>query len=1128
MNRLWNIDGLSRKQYNERNKFPRNFDVLECDFPALMARSVRMMQAVRYFNSDNRADGFFYELFRFQPLVVLTEIRQMDTCAMEQAFRLQYENGGKDSGDLLVRLAGKLDEWDRRLAYCRELRLTKELRARPLVRAGNSTGLAGIKKEYYSLLECVRKLQQNYDVYLEGIGTSGKNDPAIAVLKVFLQNYSEVAACFNERWSSLPSFYFEKILHAGFRKPLPDVTWLVLKKGTGDTDVKVDEGTAFIAGKNSDNTLFCYRSSREVTIGDMEIERMYSYFLERDPGRFPAARLDYVTAILRNEIDVQNVGTPQALFGGKESRLEPVGIMIESPMFLLREGCRTVSVSFSLTKDSVACFEDLVSEIAEGDPSLTNSEIVYKLLNDAFYLEISVEDGWKTIPEYVLNNEDGGIFRLVFRLNGNFPATAECRLGTHGRETAMPALRILMNRNAWLYPYSWAGQVWIGEMTVRTEVTGITDVKLYNTGGELDASVPGYPFGVQPERGAWFVFGNYETAFKPLKEVSLVCHWLQLPVHPEGFYGYYRDYRAGIDNLSFRVRMEWLNEKRWQAGGRQYLFMPDGGGLLLKNGPLPEYSRLQCRVSENMPLTGTGEEAYIYGRTRGGFVRVVLEEPAEGFGHVLYRQIFAETMIASSKYKKQQPLPNVPVSPMTDGLELSYVAEETVCFAAGQAETGTKLYHICPLAAGGIVPVVADRPVVLAEGPEESGNLLLGFRNAEGGERVRFFVDIAPLQREIDSRDAVGGEQTVVAGRWYINNGREWEVLALEAVLEDSTGFFMNSGAIEILLPAPVGREQLDPDGLFWVCATFPRTLVNRPPVQGIYMNAVEVVSDTKAIAEHPEALKGIAAGTISSSEKTIPGITGICQIVPGRGGRIGGDRGDMCLHLSDRIAHRNRALLPGDYERLVLEYFPQVMKVKCLPGLDSKGKERTGIVTLVIVPRQAGEGWPLATNQLLAEIECRLQELTGKFVVVDAVNPVYEEMTVRCRVTFEQNVPMGEVGRRLVKKLDENIVPWKNTDGIPVFGYRFSLQALQNVVMETEGIALLHGLSVLHVTERGERIYSLDEYSVTDSGEMMVGASNPWCIAVPSGGHLIEIEGEWRERAGVGKLEIGKNLVIQ
>ena len=208
-----------------------------------------------------------------------------------------------------------------------------------------------------------------------------------------------------------------------------------------------------MAGKNPDGSPFCYRSVEDLTVGDLEIARVYSYLLERDPGRFPAARMGYVTKILKKEIGICNAGTPRELFGGTDSWAEPVGLFIESPLFLLREGNRNVTLAFHLTPDSVIFWRQLIAGIACGQQE-EQAEIIYKILHDAFYLEISTEEGWTTVKEYVLMNEPEDGFRLIFRLNSDFPATVACRKNVHGEETDRPALKIMMNRDAWLFPYS--------------------------------------------------------------------------------------------------------------------------------------------------------------------------------------------------------------------------------------------------------------------------------------------------------------------------------------------------------------------------------------------------------------------------------------------------------------------------------------------------------------------------------------------------------------------------------------------------------------------------------------------------------------------------------------------------
>lgn len=1125
MNPLWYTDGLSRRQYEERREALPGGRMLEDSFPALMGRAVDMMHRIHYFDANGLPTGAFYSLFRFQPIVILTEIHQLDANVLALTFRREYEAGRDSIRILYEELEKRLTDWAKRLAYCRELRLTHDLWGW-MVGKGELLDRAALKKKYYSLLEIVRRLQRGYDVYFEEIVGWGKNDPAMAVLVTFLRNYGEVAARFNARWEELPAFFFEKILRVDTRKPVPDKTWLTLLKNPGVADVPVEKGTAFVAGKLADGSLFCYRSTERIRVEDIQLGCCRSYLLEKDRGRFPAARLGYVTAVLGNELDLAMKGEPQEMFGGSRGWFEPLGLLIESPMFLLREGIRNVELTFNLTRESVAFFSQLVEEIATGQSGQA-AELEYKILHDAFYLEISTGEGWTVIPDYILTREPESCFRLQFRLNRDFPATGPCRSERHQNETRMPALRIRMNRDAWLFPYSWARQVFIDKLVIRTEVTGITALKLYNANGEQDTSVPVYLLGVQPERGSWFVFGNEEMACKPLTDVALSWQWLQLPDHPEGLAGYYREYGEDIDNRAFRVRLEELQGRKWQECNSQYLFAPEAEQELAAIGALPRRSRMVFPVKGYKSWRENGRE-YVYGQVEDGFFRVVLEGPELGFGHTAYRRLFAEIMMQNARRKRPLPLPSEPLSPLSETFELCYVAEEELCFAPGQRKGATRLRYICPLTSAGDLEVSPVRAVALANGPADEGNLLFGFKQAVGYDSIRLYVDVAPLQQEIDFRDTESGENAY-APVWYMTGSKGWKPLEAGAVLQDTTGHFMNSGKIEILLPHPVAPHLVDSDGLFWLCAAFPGYMGRKPAIRGIYMNTVEVVSDTVVGDGVPDWVDGVPAGTITSPVNHIPGIAAICQLVSGCGGRLPGDAAEIRLRMSDRIAHRNRAVVAPDFERLVMEHFPEVMKVKCLPGLDTKGLGRKGIVSLVVVPRPQAGLWPLSTHQLLLKIEKFVQERAGAFVVVDAVNPVYEHITVRCGITLEAGVPSGEVVTGLKQLLNQCIASWLGEDGLPQFGYYFSLKSLQNAILENPGIRALHGLSVLQITSAGEQLWQLSEYGAKGQDGDKIAASCPWCVMVPADDHIIEIGDttDWELPTGVGKLEIGDTLVI-
>ena len=88
---------------------------------------------------------------------------------------------------------------------------------------------------------------------------------------------------------------------------------------------------------------------------------------------------------------------------------------------------------------------------------------------------------------------------------------------------------------------------------------------------------------------------------------------------------------------------------------------------------------------------------------------------------------------------------------------------------------------------------------------------------------------------------------------------------------------------------------------------------------------------------------------------------------------------------VSERLRHKQRALTQWDYERIVLERFPEVYKAKCIPaGLSGNGGQ-PGRVGLVVIPdirnRFPFDPFePKAPSDLLADIEAQsLRNLTRR-----------------------------------------------------------------------------------------------------------------------------------------------------
>ena len=173
-------------------------------------------------------------------------------------------------------------------------------------------------------------------------------------------------------------------------------------------------------------------------------------------------------------------------------------------------------------------------------------------------------------------------------------------------------------------------------------------------------------------------------------------------------------------------------------------------------------------------------------------------------------------------------------------------------------------------------------------------------------------------------------------------------------------------------------------------------------------------------IGEELESFTGLV-----SFEKSMPGLTDIYQIIPAKGGRSPETPEDMRLQITQEMSHRNRAVLPRNYEQITLAQFPEVEKVLCLPGIDSKAQNRSPIVTLVVMQKEKDKKiLPLCEHRLLMRIEDYIGDKTSPFITVDAITPVYEEVTVCCNLRIKPGYPVGDILRQTEARINNCIAP--------------------------------------------------------------------------------------------------------
>ena len=151
-------------------------------------------------------------------------------------------------------------------------------------------------------------------------------------------------------------------------------------------------------------------------------------------------------------------------------------------------------------------------------------------------------------------------------------------------------------------------------------------------------------------------------------------------------------------------------------------------------------------------------------------------------------------------------------------------------------------------------------------------------------------------------------------------------------------------------------------------------------------VTAVRQMSDTDA----GDPGRAIAAQSIRGLVKPIKGIGPAVQPSPSFGGRSPESDRALYTRISERLRHKDRAVQMWDYERLVLERFPDISMVRVIParrpGAAAPDSAGPGHVRVVVVPGPKYPGVtdvtaPSASSDTLAAIARMLQGATGPFV---------------------------------------------------------------------------------------------------------------------------------------------------
>ena len=1026
--------------------------------------------------------------------------------------------------------------------------------------------------------------------------------PHTALYIAFLKLFEVVRDDLNGFTERHLDHYYRRVLKLREREAVPDTAHLVFTLAKQAEDFELAAGTLLRAGKDAAGSDIFYAIDNDVYLNRAAIASLKTLFVASAPNggskRLPSRVIRILASPVANSQDGQGEPLKQPergwpTFGmdyGKSSILENnglhahLGLVIASPVLLLKEGQRKITLSIRFSERNPAepgpaaadlgtALDDYLAAgrdsgyLPAGDaPDEATRQLQLRtLLADAFAIEASGELGWVPLEggEFERRHDAAGAATswvdLRFQLAAKAPAIVEARRAVHDIQTdpPRPALRLQLNPEARIYAYSFFVGLAIAEVQIRVEVAGLVPALSSNL-GPIDPNQPFAPLGALPAKGSYLEIGAWELAQKSLESASLAIDWLNLPTSVGGFADYYRGYGTGIDNTSFTARLLAQPDRIWKELYRDLYLAPGATPFRLfadrtdSPGTLSNQTSIAVDFSPGPlpPVFSEKERRDWPVKTAPAVLRLELTGPEGAFGHEAYPRVLAQAVlqIATAKDKDKDKgsaaaIPNPPFVPMAKSLALNYTASERLVLDERVPPRNGDAPRLMLIRRHPFGFSAADaRETPLFEPLNANGNLYIGLAGLTPPQTLTLLFQV--YDSSMADKDSGADDSKDQSVHWSFLAGNQWQELDHVAVEKDTTAGLLRSGIIRLRIPREIctGNTTM-PAGLYWLRASVLHGASRRPATVAVYTQAATATRTAGTGSVLP-------AGTLKEFFRKLPAIAAVQQPFPSSGGRAAETTADFRIRVAERLRHKQRAVQPADYERIVLDAFPEIGQVKCLTRNNTQGyvpanRLNVGEVQLVVVPARipgADFIWPSLPQYVLLAVQEHVAKYMSPFAQKPRVrNPSYERLKLFATLRLKPDAEPGPALHRLSDEVAGFIAPWRSSADprMAIGGTIGQGYLLESFIEERSYAQELLNLTVLH-SFRDRKAYRTETWpplrtsdDAARQHDKPIGASAPWSVLVPAVQHdfrLVEGDeaGDEPWQVGIGDLEVGIDLVIE
>jgi len=790
------------------------------------------------------------------------------------------------------------------------------------------------------------------------------------------------------------------------------------------------------------------------------------------------------------------------------------GWAISSPILMLSAGTRTIELTLEFAGEQFN--KNDISDL------LKNGENDWRFY--PFIVEVTTEDGWITPQSVTIAvvdshangapkqdpNETPKSLKFTLSFDESIAAITPPPEDTMFYGHAYPFLRVMMRQN-------WDGQGYMTEypkfkdlnllqVNIFVDVKGLEPEQMQNDQVNLKPGKPFEPFGGAPSTGSNFYFGHAELNLKTLASLTLNMEWMDLPNQPlETHYTNYTLHDA-IAASGLRVEVG-LSDRRKKI-------------VLASQDPLVDHKAI--KINDDITINSI---AAAIAHNHGDAIKYerLLNSITDPNDLLKWNRYFQWQLLApdfqhrnfpSDAAKQSRALAiaianepknitdglydiNPPYTPKIKQLLIDYTSSETIVMDEYQSgEQIDKIYHIQPFGYAEVLPDEDPQTIIypfLAQYLYE-GELYIGIQDLVPRQTLTILFQMA--------EGSANPDLEVIPIEWHYLSGNRW-IRLNEQISSDGTRGFINSGIIVFdLLPAQ--PSTLLPPECYWIRASIPRNPDAVCDIVDIHTQAVMAT-----FVDNNNALDHLSMPLPEQSIQDLlqprPDIKGVRQPYTSFGGKMPETDDIFYTRVSERLRHKNRAITIWDYEHMILEQFPEIFKVKCLPA----SRQKPGQVEIIVIPNVSNKipfnpFEPKAPTDVLEDIEQYIARYTPVHARVNVRNAHFVPFRLRFGVKFNQGYNNeAYYVRKLNDDINRFLAPWAyDSTADIVIGGRIYDNVIINFIDEREYVDFVAQVKLFLWDEESK------QFSIvlgTDDGYWLKSDRND-AVLVPTQNHQIDL----------------------